>query len=271
VVGIFSGRGGVGKSTVSLMSAFAAQRRGARVALVDLDMQFGDMGFLAGKEPTARIQRLPLTQLCAQKGLAPLAEETLTLVLAPDQPEEAEQLASAVPWLLEELASQRDLVIINTGSFWADVHAMAIRRCDRLALLTDQRATSIEACKQAVDLCLRLQVPQARLLFLLNGCGRHAALTPQDVSLALGGVEVLGLADGGTLVDELLALGCPLELLTSGNAFISSLEALLDLLMGQRSPVARTAEAEQGTGRKAKVFDLAALRGFFEGAHRVAT
>jgi pilus assembly protein CpaE len=271
VIGFFSGRGGVGKSTVSLMTAFAAQKRGVRVALVDLDMQFGDMGFLAGKESAGNIQRLPLAQLCVQRDIPPLLDKALTLVLAPDRPEQAEQLASTIPWLLNELVSLHDLIVINTGSFWADAHAKAIQCCDHIALLTDQRATSIEACKQVVDLCLRLQVPQARFLFLLNGCGRHAALTPQDVSLALGGAEVFGLADGGVLVDELLALGCPLELLVSGNAFIASLETFLDTLMGQRSSSLSTGLSKQGTGRGAKIFDFANLRGFLNGAHRVAT
>jgi pilus assembly protein CpaE len=271
VIGFFSGRGGVGKSTVALLTACAAQRRGTRVALVDLDLQFGDMDYLAGKEPSGRIQRLSLTQLCAQKTMLTLASESLTLVLAPDHPEQGEQLAPAIPQLLRELAVQRDLIIINTGSFWMDIHAQATRHCDYLVFLMDQRATSIKACKQAVDLCLRLKIPQARFRYLLNGCGRHAALTPQDVSLALGGVEVNGLADGGALVDELLALGCPFELLGSGNALITSLEHFLDGLLGHQQTEARFEQAEQAEPRKAKIFDLSTLRNFFGEAHRVAT
>jgi pilus assembly protein CpaE len=271
VIGFFSGRGGVGKSTAALLTACAAQKRGARVALVDLDLQFGDMDYLAGKEPSGRIQRLSLTQLCAQKTMPALANEALTLVLAPDHPEQGEQLAPAIPHLLRELAARRDLVIINTGSFWMDIHAQATQRCDYLIFLMDQRATSIKACKQAVDLCLRLKIPQARFRYLLNGCGRHAALTPQDVSLALGGVEVCGLADGGTLVDELLALGCPFELLTSGNALITSLERFLDGLLEHQQPEARLEQTGQTEPRKAKIFDLVALRNFFGEAHRVAT
>jgi pilus assembly protein CpaE len=274
-IGVFSGRGGVGKSTVALMMAVAAQRRGERVALVDLDMQFGDMGFLAGREPASSVQRLSLEQLSVRRDIPPLSDEALSLVLAPDRPEQAEELVFAIPWLLDELVALRDLVVINTGSFWTDVHARVLQRCDHVALLTDQRATSIEACKQVIDLCLRLQVPQARFLFLLNGCGRHAALTPQDVSFALGGVEVFGLADGGTLVDELLALGCPLELLASSNAFVASLEALLDTLTGGLSTSVSSESlrkgADRGVGRGAKIFDIATLRDFFKGARRVAT
>jgi pilus assembly protein CpaE len=274
VVGFFSGRGGVGKSAVSLMTALAAQKRGLRVALVDLDLQFGDMGYLAGKESASRIQRFSLAQLCAAE-MPPLATEPMTLVVAPAQPEQGEQLAPALPRLLEGLASQRDLIVLNTGSFWTDVHAKAVQRCDHLVFLMDQRATSIEACKQAVDLCLRLRAPQARFLFALNGCGRHAALSVQDVSFALGGVEVAGLADGGALVDELLSLGCPFELLSSGNAFVASLEGLLDALVGHTSTSTAHAavadDRERKERRQAGIFDLTALRNFFGGAYRVAT
>ncbi|MDR2106226.1 MAG: P-loop NTPase [Coriobacteriales bacterium] len=270
VVCFLSGRGGVGKSTVALMTALAAQRRGDRVALVDLDLQFGDMDYLAGREPAGRIERLSLAQLCGREDLPPLPDEVLALVLAPERPEQGEQLAPAVPLLLERLAAVCDLVVINTGSFWTDVHAQAVRCCDHLVFLMDQRATSIEACKQAVDLCIRLQAAQTRFHYLLNGCGRHAALTPQDVGLALGGVEVHGLADGGSLVDELLALGCPLELLGSGNAFVASIEAFLDTLMGHLTKSTATEQTGRSDRRGAKIFDLTALRGFFGEARRVA-
>jgi pilus assembly protein CpaE len=269
VVGFFSGRGGVGKSTVALMTAFAAQRRGLKVALVDLDLQFGDMRYLAGKEPASRVQQFPLAQMCSQEDMSPLAEDALTLILAPDHPEQGEQFASAIPRLLEGLACQRDMVVINTGSFWTDVHALAVQNCDHLVFLMDQRATSVEACKQAVDLCLRLRVPQIRFRYLLNGCGKRAALMPMDVSLALGGVEVCGLADGGALVDELLSLGCPLELLASGNAFVASLDEFLDGLMGEQSAGPRANQEKRETTRGKGMLSIPVLRGFFEGAHRV--
>jgi pilus assembly protein CpaE len=271
VAGFFSGRGGVGKSTVALMTALAAQKRGFRVALIDLDLQFGDLGYLAGKEPAGHIQHVSLVQLCSQKDMSPLSEDALALVLAPDRPEQGEQFVSAIPVLLEALAAQRDLVVINTGSFWTDAHALAVQNCDHLIFLMDQRATSVEACKQAVDLCLRLRVPQIRFRYLLNGCGRHAALMPMDVSLALGGVEVCGLADGGALVDELLSLGCPLELLASGNAFIASLDDFLDGLMGglpMAAPCAGRDKREAARGKR--MFNVPALRGLFERTHRVA-
>ena len=45
--------------------------------------------------------------------------------------------------------------------------------------------------------------------------------------MALGGGEVLTIADGGPIVDEMLALGCPYELLESEAALCDSFEPLL--------------------------------------------
>jgi len=271
IIGIFSGRGGVGKSTVALMSALLAQRNGSRVALVDLDLQFGDLDFLAGKEPSSRIQRLTLQEICGNVGAYSCPDDVMSLISPPKQPEQGESYASDIPELLYGLAAKRDLVVVNTGAFWTEIHARIAQCCHHLMFLMDQRATSIEACKQVVDLCVRMQTPQARFLYLLNGCGKRASLSPFDVSLALGGVEVNGIADGGSLVDELLALGCPMELLSSGNAFINSLDALLGSLLGQVSAISPQEPLVVQGHNKVKAFNLSSLRDLFGGMRRVTT
>lgn len=270
VVGFFSGRGGVGKSAVSLMTALAARKRGLKVAIIDLDLQFGDIGFLVGREPSGHFERMELSQVCACDRMPAFADDALVVISAPDLPEKGESYASCVARVIGEAAKQRDMVIINTGSFWTDVHAESIRCCTHIALMMDQRATSIEACKQAIGLCSRLNVPQAAFLYLLNGCGRGAAFTPQDVCLALGGFEVIGIADGGLLVDELLSLGCPMELLESENAFVSSLESILDEILG--SSGASSDRAPSVRSERTRIFDWKTVRRFLEGGNRrVAT
>jgi len=270
IIGFLSGRGGVGKSTVALMCALSAQSRGKPVALVDLDLQFGDLDYLAGNEPSSRIQRIPLEQAIYQTGCPSYSKDTLTLIIPPKRPELGEAYISYIPSLLQKLADQYDLVVVNTGSFWTEVHAQISQYCSLLIFLMDQRATSIEACKQVVDLCVRMRLPQARFVYALNGCGRHASLTPMDVMLALGGVEVFGLADGGSLVDELLALGCPMELLRSGNAFINSLEVLLDSLLGQQNNDANSSIIANMQG-KARLFDLSLFKNLLRRPQHVTT
>jgi pilus assembly protein CpaE len=90
----------------------------------------------------------------------------------------------------------------------------------------DQRATSIRACRQVADLCVRLQIPSARFVYLLNKVTKNAPISDIDASMALDGVEILSVLDGGWAVDELLSLGCPLELLRT-NIIANSVSNML--------------------------------------------
>ncbi|MDR3037648.1 MAG: P-loop NTPase [Coriobacteriales bacterium] len=230
ILSVVSGRGGVGKSTIALLLGVVAQLRGLRVALVEMDTQFGDMGFLLGHEPEARITQINLERVCGIGGLPSVQAGELLLVDSKVLPEQAESIAEKIPTLLDNLTPAVDLVVINTGSFWTEVQARLAGRSKHLLFLMDQRASSIDACVRVVDLCIRLQIASTRFAFALNRCGSHAPLTTQDAALALGGVDVCALADGGALVDELLSLGCPYELVHSGNPLVVSIEQLLDAL-----------------------------------------
>jgi pilus assembly protein CpaE len=229
VVGVFSGRGGVGKSTVTLMLALAAAKRGLQVAIVDADLQFGDIAFLLGANHKQPVEVRPLLQELDSPSLA--SASRLLALTAPDNVEQSELLSDALPQIISQVAQSRQMVFVNTSAFWTASQAQLARTCSRLLLMMDQRATSIKACQRVLDLCIKLQIPEARFTYALNGCHRFAPISIQDASLALGGQEVISLEDGGALVDELLSLGCPWELLESGNPFVRSLDKLLDHLL----------------------------------------
>ncbi|MDR1713489.1 MAG: P-loop NTPase [Coriobacteriales bacterium] len=270
VVGVFSGRGGVGKSTLTVMLAALAYLQGLRVALLDLDLQFGDIGFLVGHEDQLQCQRLNLAVLPSQLPGVEAAAPRFLLVEAPEHPEEAEAHASELTSTLSRLSASYDLVLLNTGSFWNGTHAVIARACDFLILLMDQRLSSIQGCKRAVELCERLEVPSSRLLYALNGCGRNAAISVADASLALGNVELLALRDGGRLVDELLSIGCPLELAGSANPFSVSVAELLHQLLpacGSLQPEAQPTRPSQ----VGQLFNLSAFAGIFRGLRNVAS
>jgi pilus assembly protein CpaE len=230
IIGVFSGRGGVGKSTVALLLALIAYQRGLRTALIDADLQFGDIAYLLGDKLQESVDSRPLLAF-QQQAAATINNQKLLVLTAPDNVEQSELLSEAIPTIVQEVALSFDIVLINTSAFWTATQAQLARICTRLLLLMDQRATSIKACQRVLELCIKLQIPEARFSFAINGCHRFAPISIQDASLALGGQQIIGLDDGGALVDELLSIGCPGELVESSNVFIHSLEKLLDHLM----------------------------------------
>ncbi|MCL2136325.1 MAG: P-loop NTPase [Coriobacteriia bacterium] len=232
IIGVFSGRGGVGKSTVALLLAVLACKQGLRAALIDADLQFGDISYMLGHSAKTIGEVRPL--LAVAEGLVGFSTSSPLLVLAaPDHVEQSELIADSLPEIVARVASEFDLVLINTSAFWSSTQAELARVCTRLLFLMDQRTTSIKACQQVAELCIKLHIPEARFSYAINGCHRFAPISPLDASMALGGLEVVGLEDGGNIVDELLSLGCPEELIESGNAFIESLSSLLAHLLPQ--------------------------------------
>ena len=240
VAAFVSGRGGVGKSSLTVLTAFELWRAGSRVVMLDMDLQFGDLSVLAGNEPESRIQRLAIEQVCGNQIRIPALEEALLLLEPPQRPEAAEELVRWIPPLLAALRAQADLVLINTSCLWNEAQAVLASSVDKLVICMDQRATSVSAARQVVDLCVRLQIPSTQLCYLLNRSARNAPITDIDASLAMGGVDIMTIAEGGADVDELLSLGCPLELLSTQSALSQSIHELGAQLIAQPGAASST-------------------------------
>jgi len=97
VLSFLSGSGGTGKSTLSLLMALLLQRIGFRVALVDLDLQFGDIRFIAEGEPLITKDDMPFLQSSELTIDRFLDESGLCFISPPEEPELAEEVVELVP------------------------------------------------------------------------------------------------------------------------------------------------------------------------------
>lgn len=222
---IVSGSGGAGKSAVAVLAALLAQRRGLKTLLLDFDLQFGDMREMTGQPEALGIDEV-LAEPARLAQLAPAAGMP-ALLGAPRHLEEAETVARSAPALLAALGGMFDVIVANTGSAWAEQHAVLLERCSKALFLIDQRASSIAACRRALDLCARCGIAVSPFLFAVNFCAKGAPLTSIDTSCALRGAQTVELADGGAEVEEALSEGRPQDLIEAGNPLVASLDALL--------------------------------------------
>lgn len=222
---IVSGSGGAGKSAVAVLAALLAQRRGLKTLLLDFDLQFGDMREMTGQPEALGIDEV-LAEPARLAQLAPAAGMP-ALLGAPRHLEEAEPIARSAPALLAALGGMFDVIVANTGSAWAEQHAVLLERCSKALFLIDQRASSIAACRRALDLCARCGIAVSPFLFAVNFCAKGAPLTSIDASCALRGAQTVELADGGAEVEEALSEGRPQDLIEAGNPLVASLDALL--------------------------------------------
>ncbi len=259
VLTVLSGSGGAGKSTVAAVAAHAAAAKGHRVLLFDADLQFGDLACLTG-DSTAPTADDAVGDARVVADLAARVEGGgVALLAAPQRLEQAEVVAAHAASLIDAAASLFDVVVVNTGASWAECHAALIERSDRALFLIDQRASSVRACRHAVELCARLGIATGTFSYAVNRCKRGALFTSLDVACALQGAHVHELKDGGSDVEELLGAGDARELLRSKNALCSSVSEMLDELLpqslaGAASPARskRKAKAAPAAGRASR-------------------
>ncbi|MEG1831124.1 MAG: AAA family ATPase [Raoultibacter sp.] len=253
VLAVASASGGAGKSTVAALAATCAQKRGHKTLLIDADLQFGDEQFLLGIEHPLTIDEA-LRDAARFKNLKP--EGGLpALVAAPQYLEQSESVLEELPRLLEAAKESFDVVVVNTGAFWTDQHALLLEQATRVLFLVDQRPSSLRACNHALDLCARCGIATQSFLFAVNRCARNALFSSIDVSCGLRGAHVAELKEGGHEVDELLGAGMPLALVQAQNALCLSLEALLaDILpVGEGLELTSFSEGEKPYGRHGRL------------------
>lgn len=229
IITVVSGSGGAGKSTVAALMAHLCSEAGMRTLLLDCDLQFGDMHRMLGMPHVPRLNTLIETTEALTAYEPP--DAPLALVAAPERLEQAEVIGESIPVILDTLAPRFDVIVANTGASWAEYHALLLERSAATVFLIDQRASSVWACRHALDLCARCGIATGSFHFVLNRCGRSSLLTSIDVSCALQGAHVVELADGGSEVEEMLGVGLFNEFVNSGNDLLHSTQRLLSELL----------------------------------------
>lgn len=248
VISVLSGNGGVGKSTIAACLALLFQGRGLKTVLLDLDLQFGDAEFLLGADGSLRVDELVsqperVSRIEPEGGIP-------AIVGAPEKLEQSEAVSGSVGDAIEALRQNFDVVIVNTGSFWSDLHIQIIESSDQVLFVLDQRPSSVRSCSRALDLCVRCGIAVQPFHFVLNLCSKHALLSALDVSCALHGVKVGELKDGGREVGELLGAGLPLELMSSKNAFVESLGELASALLPDFAKTDQASDVKAAADKK---------------------
>lgn len=254
ILPVVSGSGGAGKSAVSVVAAFVSGEMGYRTLLVDYDLQFGDMAILAGAQGALAIDEAMSHPERLEREMGKQAP--FTLLAAPDRLEKSESVVREMPAFLDEMVGLFDVVVANTGAAWAEQHAVLLERSYVSLFLIDQRATSIRACKHALELCARCGIASGPFEYALNRCSKGAPLTAADVSCALQVDSVFELRDGGRDVEDYLGAGSASELVQSGNEFCESVRQVMARLLPQGvslemqdGEVARDKRASRRRGR----------------------
>ena len=191
VVTVLSMKGGVGKTVVSSNLAVAIAGLGKSVALVDLDLQFGDVGIVLGLEPTQTIvgavqsgERLDVDML---RGFMVEHSSGVRALLAPTLPEDAEIVtASRIDRILGLLVTMFDYVIIDTPPTLDEAVLTALDRSDRVLVVTMMDVASVKNSRVSLQKLRQLGYNGSLVDIMLNRADSKVYLKAEEVEEVIG-------------------------------------------------------------------------------------
>jgi pilus assembly protein CpaE len=188
IVTIYSPKGGTGCTTLAVNLAITLNNEDTRVALVDGNLQFGDVAvFLNEQGKNTIIDLAPraeeLDPEIVEDVMLKHAASGLHVLAAPSRPEYAERVSSnQFAKVLEYLRQMYAYVIVDTAAHLTDATLSAIDVSDLIVLVTTQDIPSIKNCRLFLDLLQTLGIERDRILFVMNRYDKRINITPDRVA-----------------------------------------------------------------------------------------
>jgi pilus assembly protein CpaE len=188
---ILGPKGGTGKTLVATNLAVALAASGERTVLVDLDLQFGDVGLALGMRPDKTIYDLAHSAgtMDEDKLDAYLVKHSsgLSVLLAPTRPDQAS--AVTVDFLRDVFTTLRamsDYVIVDTPPGFTPEVISAIDASSNVCIVGMLDSLSLKNTKLGLETLELMGYDQSRIALVLNRSDTRVGITREDVEAVVG-------------------------------------------------------------------------------------
>ncbi|MFJ8541518.1 CpaE family protein [Streptomyces sp. NPDC093586] len=165
VVTVSGAKGGVGATLTAVQLALAAQASGRATALVDMDLQTGDVASYLDVQFRRSVVDLAAINDISPRVLADAVfrhDTGLALLLAPGEGERGEEVTDrAARQIVSALRSRYEVVVIDCGAQLGGAGAAAVEMADTALLVTTPDVIAVRGAKRAVRMWDRLQIRKA--------------------------------------------------------------------------------------------------------------
>ncbi|MFF3193455.1 AAA family ATPase [Streptomyces misionensis] len=191
VVTVSGAKGGVGATLTAVQLALAAQASGRPTALVDLDLQSGDVASYLDIQFRRSVADLAAITDISPRVLADALfrhDTGLSLLLAPGEGERGEEVTDrAVRQIVRALRSRYEVVVVDCGAQLGGAGAAAVETADTALLVTTPDVIAVRAAKRTVRMWDRLQIRKAEeTTTVVNRHSRHTEIQPALVQRITG-------------------------------------------------------------------------------------
>ncbi|HTI28787.1 MAG TPA: response regulator [Methylomirabilota bacterium] len=191
VVAVFSPKGGAGRTTIATNLAVALHKEtGARVCLVDANLQFGDVGVLLNLNPKDR-SIAETVETGEPDGdiidSCVIDHSTgIRVLLAPPSPEGADLVTPQyLRMIIEHLRIGHEYVVIDLPSGLSDLSLAVMDAADTILVLTALEITTIKNVRLFLEVAEQLEYARSKIRLVINRADAAQGIRIADVEASV--------------------------------------------------------------------------------------
>ncbi len=256
IVTVYSPKGGTGCTTLAVNLALTLNNTDTRVALVDGNLQFGDVAVFVNEQGKNTVLDLApraeeLDPEIVEEVMVKHPASGLHVLAAPSRPEYAEKISSSqFSKLLEYLSRLYAYVIVDTAPLLTDVTLATIDVSDLIILVTTQDIPAIKNCRLFLDLLQTLGIERERVLFIMNRFDKRINITPERVAENLKQEVVLAIPFDEQTVVKAVNRGIPFVLENKNQPVARGVFSLAESVRARFAVQDASGEADRVIGRR---------------------
>jgi len=236
VIAVMAGKGGSGKTVTvtNLAVAMGLRTDPASVAIVDADLQFGDVALMLHIDPkrtladlitdveTLSDTRIDAAMLRHQSGIRVLPAPVFPLGTGGIS-------AKSVVEVVNRLRSMFDTIIVDTGPVFDDFLITVLENADDVIVVVDMDMPSVKNAKVALDGLRQIGFDMGRIRLVINRANSKANLDLAEVERTLG-LRIGGSIPSDRLVPQAVNEGAPAITLSPRSKVARAFHALAESL-----------------------------------------
>ncbi|MGV0111086.1 MULTISPECIES: AAA family ATPase [unclassified Arthrobacter] len=191
VIGVFSPKGGVGKTTIATNLAVGLGKLAPMsVVIVDLDLQFGDVatGLYLNPEYSVldAVSGAATQDTMVLKAFLTAHPSGIYALCGPRNPADADRISSEqITRLIQQLALEFRYVVVDTGPGLTEPSLAALEQCTDAVWVTGMDVPSVRGLRSGLDVLSKLNLlPETRHV-VLNFADTKTGLSVQDIEATL--------------------------------------------------------------------------------------
>jgi pilus assembly protein CpaE len=236
IIAIFSGKGGVGRSVIALnLAILLRQLTGERVALVDANLQAGDLHIMLGMNITSSIDDLrETTGLDAHiiDQVMGTHDTGVRVLRAPLHPESAELFnADEIKRILLDMRENYDYLIVDMSSQYSDVNLTILEMADQILLVTTLEITALNKVTRFFEVAEHLGYSEHKVLLICNRVESYYGIKPQQLQSHVRHEIAAQLPEEVELLVSSVNRGIPMVLQARNHQFTRQLTSLAKRLI----------------------------------------